>query len=142
MPYNTRRKSLSLPALGIDLPKSARSPPVSTTDQPPAKKVKRSHTLSSTASSVATDVPHTRNARSPRSPHARNPLPRSRGGHVAEQTPPPSPVEPGSRKVDTQGIDDDIVVAVIEQLERTGNRPHHVKDLAAILSTFLTVVEG
>jgi hypothetical protein len=36
-------------------------------------------------------------------------------------------------KIDTQGINDDIVVAVIEQLEKTGNRPHLVKELAAVL---------
>lgn len=38
-------------------------------------------------------------------------------------------------KIDTEGINDDIVVAVIEQLEKTGNRPHLIKELAAIMST-------
>jgi hypothetical protein len=38
-------------------------------------------------------------------------------------------------KIDTEGINDDIVVGVIEQLEKTGNRPHLVKELAAILVT-------
>lgn len=38
-------------------------------------------------------------------------------------------------KIDTEGINDDIVVAVINQLEKTGNRPHLVKELAAILVT-------
>lgn len=37
--------------------------------------------------------------------------------------------------MDTEGINDDIVVAVIEQLEKTGNRPHLVKELAAVLIT-------
>ena len=32
-------------------------------------------------------------------------------------------------------INDDIVVGVIEQLEKTGNRPHLVKELATVLST-------
>lgn len=36
-------------------------------------------------------------------------------------------------KIDTEGISDDIVVAVIDQLEKTGNRPHLVKELAAVL---------
>jgi hypothetical protein len=36
-------------------------------------------------------------------------------------------------KIDTEGINDDIVVAVIHQLEKTGNRPHLVKELAAVL---------
>jgi hypothetical protein len=43
-------------------------------------------------------------------------------------------------KIDTQGIDDDIVVAVIEQLEKTGNRPHLVKELAAVLVTLNSTV--
>lgn len=38
-------------------------------------------------------------------------------------------------KIDTEGINDDIVVAVIHQLENTGNRPHLVKELAAVLVT-------
>jgi hypothetical protein len=38
-------------------------------------------------------------------------------------------------KIDTEGINDDIVVGVIEQLEKTGNRPHLVKELAAVLVT-------
>jgi hypothetical protein len=36
-------------------------------------------------------------------------------------------------KIDTEVINDDIVVAVINQLEKTGNRPHLVKELAAVL---------
>lgn len=38
-------------------------------------------------------------------------------------------------KIDTEGINDDIVVAVIHQLQNTGNRPHLVKELAAVLVT-------
>jgi len=60
---------------------------------------------------------------------------------VAEHTPPPSPSEAGNFKIDTQGIDDDIVVGVIEQLEKTGNRPHLLKELAAVLSNTLPIVE-
>jgi len=60
---------------------------------------------------------------------------------VAEHTPPPSPGEHGSFKIDTQGIDDDIVVGVIDQLENTGNRPHLLKELAAVLSATLPIVE-
>lgn len=37
-------------------------------------------------------------------------------------------------KIDTDGIADDIVVAVIQQLEKTGNRPHLIKELAQVLS--------
>lgn len=38
-------------------------------------------------------------------------------------------------KIDTEGINDDIVVGVIHQLEKTANRPHLVKKLAAVLVT-------
>jgi len=55
-----------------------------------------------------------------------------------EHTPPPSPgdVEVGlGRKVDTEGINDDIVIAVIDQLEKTANRPHLIKELATVLAS-------
>jgi hypothetical protein len=52
-----------------------------------------------------------------------------------EHTPPPSPddvdVVP---RIDTDGINDDVVVAAIQQLEKTGNKPHLVRELAAILT--------
>ena len=66
-----------------------------------------------------------------------------------EHTPPPSPeaeaddaeedLEP--KEIDLEGINDDIVEAVITQLQKTGNRPHLVKELAAILSTQVKIVE-
>ncbi|CEJ56501.1 hypothetical protein PMG11_02705 [Penicillium brasilianum] len=130
MPYNTRRKSLSLPSLGIHLPNSSRrSPSISksaaTDDVPPTKKVKRSHT--SLSPEPSTD--------------RRESVVRA-GRHGAfEHTPPPSPMDGGvAPKIDTQGINDDIVVAVIEQLEKTGNRPHLVKELAAVLVTLNSTV--
>ncbi|KAF2097481.1 hypothetical protein NA57DRAFT_77738 [Rhizodiscina lignyota] len=146
MPYNTRRKSLSLPSLGIHLPTgsraanrsppttSAMSPPETTQQPPPAKKVKRSHTSASTSPTPT----------SPSRPSAirfRDDEPKS-ASRMAENTPPPSPGEHGVTKIDTQGIDDEIVVAVIEQLEKTGNRPHLLKELAAVLSTQLAIVES
>ncbi|KAF2196923.1 hypothetical protein GQ43DRAFT_230897 [Delitschia confertaspora ATCC 74209] len=142
MPYNTRRKSLSLPSLGIQLPNSSRSsthrssPPNSTTSeqQPPAKKVKRSHSSTLTISTPTTPP-------RPSSLLFRDEHPRS-AGRVAD-TPPPSPGgESGQTKVDTQGIDDIIVVGVIEQLEKTGNRPHLLKELAAVLATSIPIVES
>jgi hypothetical protein len=39
------------------------------------------------------------------------------------------------RKIDTDGINDDIVIAVIEQLEKTANRPHLIKELATVLAS-------
>ncbi|KAF2086717.1 hypothetical protein K490DRAFT_43585 [Saccharata proteae CBS 121410] len=140
MPYNTRRKSLSLPMLGIHLPNSSRSsshrPPPATIpahEQPPTKKIKRSHTLSSSAASSPSPVnapPKFGEQQRPKS-----------SGRVAEQTPPPSPGAEGVSKIDTEGIKDDIVVAVIQQLEETGNRPHLLKELAAVLATQLPIVE-
>ncbi|KAJ4305506.1 hypothetical protein N0V90_001037 [Kalmusia sp. IMI 367209] len=136
MPYNTRRKSLSLPSLGITLPggpRSVRSPPSTADSQHVAKKQKRSHS-NSTASTPTTP---------PRLPTLRfEERPKSSAGRVAD-TPPPSPGgESGQTKVDTQGIDDIIVVGVIEQLEKTGNRPHLLKELATVLSPTIPIVES
>ncbi|RMZ77320.1 hypothetical protein DV737_g4440, partial [Chaetothyriales sp. CBS 132003] len=130
MGYNTRRKSLSLPSLGIAVPSASRAhrpsakstPPYDQqTSAPPLKKVKWSYGDDNIA--IA----------SPPAPMAAALPKRMR----AEHTPPPSPgdVVGSARKVDTEGINDDIVVGVIEQLEKTGNRPHLIKDLATLLST-------
>lgn len=139
MPYNTRRKSLSLPSLGIQLPNGSRAhrsnskvtPPIEhTTIPPPSKKVKRSHDEHEPLSPVS----------SPRSTAVSPPAqvssaPRPQRIKI-EHTPPPSPGDVGvARKVDTDGINDDIVIGVIEQLEKTGNRPHLIKDLAAVLAS-------
>ncbi|KAL4969714.1 uncharacterized protein BDV14DRAFT_165109 [Aspergillus stella-maris] len=136
MPYNTRRKSLSLPLLGIHVPNTSRrspssSKPVHATDEnvPPSKKVKRSHDSAS---------------RSPEpTEHGSNPRRQSATVRPAqrratlEQTPPLSPAYAGvAPKIDLEGINDDIVVGVIEQLEKTANRPHLVKELAAVLIAF------
>ncbi|KAF7592510.1 hypothetical protein BBP40_012800 [Aspergillus hancockii] len=136
MPYNTRRKSLSLPSLGIHLPSTSRrfpsaskSPHATDEQLPPSKKVKRSHDsapLSPEPSSASRSTAKEQFSGA-----------RSTGRRGAlEQTPPPSPTDGGvAPKIDTEGINDDIVVGVIEQLEKTGNRPHLVKELAAVLVT-------
>ncbi|KAK2626880.1 hypothetical protein QTJ16_004055 [Diplocarpon rosae] len=135
MPYNTRRKSLSLPSLGIHLPvthasrAAARMSPLAaspSSENPPSKKLKRSHEESPSMSP----------------PPKRTPL-------KFENTPPPSPeadaddsqddVKP--REIDLRGINDEIVEGVIVQLQKTGNRPHLVKELAAILSQSVKIVE-
>jgi hypothetical protein len=99
-----------------------------------AKKQKRSHSGSSTTSltSPLNSLPlRDFDAQRPKS-----------SGRVAD-TPPPSPGgESGQAKVDTQGIDDEIVVGVIEQLEKTGNRPHLLKELATVLSPTIPIVES
>ncbi|KAH7380065.1 hypothetical protein BKA66DRAFT_419980 [Pyrenochaeta sp. MPI-SDFR-AT-0127] len=136
MPYNTRRKSLSLPSLGIHLPgasRSTRSPPSTSDGHHVAKKQKRSHSGSTSSSPASPPRPIALRFDEHR--------PKS-SGRVAD-TPPPSPGgESGSTKVDTQGIDDEIVVGVIEQLEKTGNRPHLLKELATVLSPTIPIVES
>lgn len=138
MPYNTRRKSLSLPLLGIHVPNTSRrspsnSKPLHATDENirPSKKVKRSHDLDSASTSPEpADLVSTSNRQS-----ATARLTGRRA--VLEQTPPLSPADGGvAPKVDLEGINDDIVAGVIEQLEKTANRPHLVKELAAVLVTF------
>ncbi|KAK8195034.1 uncharacterized protein BKA78DRAFT_330462 [Phyllosticta capitalensis] len=140
MPYNTRRKSLSLPMLGIQLPNSSRSsshrsPPTASAEQPPHKKQKRIHTPGSSASPSPQTPPVAAASK------ARTDRPKG-AGRAVENTPPPSPGVEGVPKIDTEGINDDIVVAVIKQLEETGNRPHLLKELAAVLSTQLPIVES
>jgi hypothetical protein len=136
MPYNTRRKSLSLPSLGIQLPgapRSARSPPSTSDSQHAAKKQKRSH-----SGSLSSALPSPQRPAALRLDEQR---PKS-SGRVAD-TPPPSPGgESGTTKIDTQGIDDEIVVGVIEQLQKTGNRPHLLKELALVLSPIIPIVES
>ncbi|KKY28612.1 hypothetical protein UCRPC4_g00417 [Phaeomoniella chlamydospora] len=136
MGYNTRRKSLSLPSLGIHLPQTSRaqrSSPVATKDSvstdvqaPPPKRVKRSH-----------DESESESAGSPASaPRTKTPEPSPKQRRTAyEHTPPPSPkTESTTTKIDTDGINDDIVIAVIKQLEKTGNRPHLIRELATVLA--------
>ncbi|OBT80008.1 hypothetical protein VF21_01122 [Pseudogymnoascus sp. 05NY08] len=160
MPYNTRRKSLSLPSLGIHLPvthasraaaaaaAANRSPPSSTPpsdQQPPLKKLKQSHAASSSSSSASSSSAS--KPQSHMSPPSK-PEPAAKSILKYEHTPPPSPEadaveDEGAprREIDLEGINDDIVEAVIVQLQRTANRPHLVKELAAILSTSVKIVE-
>jgi len=143
MPYSTRRVSLNLQSLGVQLPQSRgshRSPPnptpttAGTSENPPPKRVKRSHTLDAPAFS-STAVAARPKARKSISTIPEKPT------VLPAFTPPPSPGSLQlSKRVDTQDIKDDIVVAVIRQLEATGNRPHQIKDIAQILAGVLDVV--
>ncbi|MCJ1399444.1 hypothetical protein MMC11_002646 [Xylographa trunciseda] len=157
MPYNTRRKSLSLPSLGIQLPHSSRAhahrlvttKPSHPADpqQPPAKRFKRSHT-SNTPPPPPPPPAVLGRPRSSTSSSASSKTvtfadrPKNSGRTVYEHTPPPSPGASHDTKIDTDGINDDIVTGVIEQLEKTGNRPHLIKELAAVLSTINDSVAG
>ncbi|MCJ1385102.1 hypothetical protein MMC17_008221 [Xylographa soralifera] len=152
MPYNTRRKSLSLPSLGIQLPNSSRAhahrpstkPSTSAeTQQPPAKRVKRSHPSNPPPSPAVSGRPRSSTSSSTSSKTVTfADRPKSSGRTAYEHTPPPSPGASYDTKIDTDGINDDIVTGVIEQLEKTGNRPHLIKELAAVLSTTNDSVSG
>lgn len=45
------------------------------------------------------------------------------------------------KKVDLEGINDDIVEGSIVQLQSTANRPHLIKELATVLTQTLTSVQ-
>jgi len=100
-----------------------------TTEMPPTKKMKRPHDDSPSMSPPSKRV--------------------SISVVKYENTPPPSPEavtddpeeELKPREIDLEGINDEIVEGVIIQLQKTGNRPHLVKELAAILSQNVKIVE-
>lgn len=143
MPYNTRRKSLSLPSLGIHIPVShaARAAAASRNAARPS--------TSSSSSSVSAS----RDDSGESHPSKRHK--RSHGGSTVsdaiaiDQTPPPSPTvasvdmttTESSPSIDLDGINDDIVEAVIVQLQSTANRPHLVKELATVLTQHLSSVQ-
>ncbi|AEO59001.1 hypothetical protein MYCTH_2306853 [Thermothelomyces thermophilus ATCC 42464] len=155
-PYNTRHKTLSLHSLGIHVPGSnaSRAPtnrpssngasPVSMASpaspskesQPPPKRLKRAYSESSD------DAPSLEHMRKKRDDAAN-----------LENTPPPSPPaerpsietdgdeNAATKQIDMEGINDEIVEAVIVQLQDSGNRPHLVKELAAVLIQRLKIVQ-
>ncbi len=160
MPYNTRRKSLSLPSLGIHVPvthaarAAAAAAAAANRCSPPGPS---SPALSSRSPSSSPSSPDVHASKKAKRSHQLLPPPpppaaasSSRKTDVAVKleetsTPPPSPkparrsVEmdtsdlPVVKKVDLEGIHDEIVEAVIVQLQNTGNRPHLVKELSEIL---------
>ncbi|KAF4550900.1 Hypothetical protein D9617_15g042530 [Elsinoe fawcettii] len=140
MPYNTRRKSLSLSELGVHVPKRARAPsqpsPLSESveaAEPPSKKVRCVPQFISPPGSMS--PPKTTNIRI----KTEEVKPIQIG---AEHTPPPSPGAPNRSKVDTEGIKDEVVVGAIIQLEKTGNRPHTSKELAACLANTVPTIDS
>ncbi|CAM1502052.1 Fc.00g040360.m01.CDS01 [Cosmosporella sp. VM-42] len=152
MPYNTRRKSISLPGLGIHIPmthaaRAAAAAAAAAASSSSSKKDARSSSSSASSMSPPTSRPESLDS------HPSKRQKRSHGvdsSHV-EQTPPPSPTLESRSidmadaehppKIDLEGINDDIVEAVIIQLQSTANRPHLVKELATVLSQRLTVVQ-
>ncbi|KAG8626595.1 hypothetical protein KVT40_005540 [Elsinoe batatas] len=141
MPYNTRRKSLSLSELGVHVPKRARAPshpsPLSESvenAEPPSKKARCVPQFISPPGSMS--PPKTTNIRI----KTEDIKPVIQIG--VEHTPPPSPGAPTRSKVDTEGIKDEVVVGAIVQLEKTGNRPHTSKELAACLANTVPTIDS
>ncbi|KAF5018472.1 hypothetical protein F66182_9545 [Fusarium sp. NRRL 66182] len=145
MPYNTRRKSLSLPSLGIHVPMThaARAAAAAA-----SKNASRSSSMSSSSSAASALSPPTSRSLALEA-HPSKRQKRAHGDDITiEQTPPSSPTPDSSRdsdanqfKIDFETINDDIVEAVILQLQSTGNRPHLVKELATVLAQRLTSVQ-
>ena len=167
MPYNTRRKSLSLPSLGISIPSYSRrsaSIPDNSNDNGSNSSINTamSNKMSPAHSVDTPSFPPSKRRRVHPSPSQspepqpvviEHPAPAVTAGGLYKRTPPPSPVPDDavasssesssssvSPRIDTAGINDDVVVAVIQHLEKTGNRPHLIKQLAAILLGFNTTV--
>lgn len=167
MPYNTRRKSLSLPSLGIHVPvthaaraASRLSPITSSTTTTTTTSTKATSPSSSSMASPASRDNHHPNKKAKRA-HSEDSDSLIRSGPLSrkhavkfDNTPPPSPpptdrasvemVDADAappRKVDLEGINDEIVEAVIVQIQHTDNRPHLVKELATILMQQLKIVQ-
>ncbi|KAL2266130.1 hypothetical protein VTJ83DRAFT_5482 [Remersonia thermophila] len=166
-PYNTRHKTLSLHSLGIHVPaarpahrasissttSSSSSSSSSNSASPVSMALSASHRRKRTYSeSESDDAPVERlpkrrdsavkrentNSPTPSSPTARPSIEtdhddnnnNSNGGDEASQKP-----------IDMDAINDEIVEAVIVQLQKSGNRPHLVKELATILMQQLKIVQ-
>ena len=148
MPYNTRRKSLSLPSLGIHIPVTQAERSASS-----SSKASRRSSSSASNSGLLSSASHPDTTDS----HPSKRLKRAHGSLLApteavvEHTPPPSPTTaknsiemtdaPVMPKIDLEGINDDIVEASIAQLQSTANRPHLIKELETVLSQKLTSVQ-
>ena len=161
MPYNTRRKSLSLPSLGIHVPVTHAARAAAANRASSSSPNTTSPRANSPASTMASPSPLSKELQPPsnklkrsHSGNADEPLPKRRDDGVKlENTPPPSPgtehpsvemddVEaPANKVIDMESINDEIVEAVIVQLQNTGNRPHLVKELAAVLMLQLKIVQ-
>ncbi|KAL7924866.1 hypothetical protein ACQKWADRAFT_286200 [Trichoderma austrokoningii] len=136
MPYNTRRKSLSLPSLGIHVP-------VTHASRASASSKSTSRAVSTSASASRSESPEAHPNKRIKKSHAADTA-------VIETTPPPSPPRAiseempdadAAQKIDLESIKDDIVEAVVVQLQSTANRPHLIKELATVLMQSLTAVQ-
>ncbi|KAI0799263.1 hypothetical protein GGR55DRAFT_684118 [Xylaria sp. FL0064] len=152
MPYNTRRKSLSLPSLGIHVPvnrSSANNAQANMTTRPrpsaegstrPSKKAKRSHAASSASPPLfTTNTTTTIGFRKYDS--IPTPTPSSAVHDSIETDDVDFANAPEVKPVDLDGINDDVVEAVMVRLQQTRNRPQLVKDLATVLADKLPIVQ-
>ncbi|KAK3303308.1 uncharacterized protein B0T15DRAFT_486772 [Chaetomium strumarium] len=155
-PYNTRHKTLSLHSLGIHVPgtHASRTAPANRASSNDASSVSMG---SPTSPAKKDESPKKRLKRAfsessdDASPLERLPKRRDDATKFQKTTPPPSPPaaamemsedeEMVTRTIDMQGINDEIVEAVITQLQNTGNRPHLVKELATVLMQQLKIVQ-
>ncbi|CAK7216438.1 hypothetical protein SBRCBS47491_002824 [Sporothrix bragantina] len=114
-------------------PKRTASAVDASSQQPSSKRSKRSHSSSESISSALATAVSKSSAAKP----------------VAVATPPQSPKRQASVEmddveeveIDMDEVNDDIVEAVIIQLKSTGNRPHLIKELSAILMHQLKSVQ-
>ncbi|KAM7224011.1 hypothetical protein V8F06_000484 [Rhypophila decipiens] len=172
MPYNTRRKSLSLPSLGIHIPvthaaraaaAAANRASSSHNNSSSARATSRANSPTTMASpsslSRQTSPPASKKLKRAHSDDPEDaaqryePLPKRREDAKVKFTPPPSPrsarrsvemddaATETSREIDFSSIKDEIVEAVIVQLQSTANRPHLVKELEAVLMHQLKIVQ-
>ncbi|RYC57018.1 hypothetical protein CHU98_g9191 [Xylaria longipes] len=150
MPYNTRRKSLSLPSLGIHVPvhrssSNANNTQTNTTTRPrpssagsprPSKKLKRSHEDSSASSTTATPAPRSKKWVSIPTQMPSPPV------HDSIETDDADLASvPELKPVDLDGINDEILEAVILRLQQTRNRPHLARELATILMDKVAILQ-
>lgn len=153
MPYNTRRKSLSLPSLGIHVPGS--HPSRSSATAAPSRSNSENGGNRVTITSTTIARPSKRQKRSHGDGTVQGPTSQKHTGDavVFDHTPPPSPtrsnVEMQESHSDSEsaphmkieGINDEIVEATIAQLQATCNRPHLVRELATVLSQQIPIVK-
>lgn len=173
--YNTRRKSLSLPSLGIHVPVTnaaraaaanrASSNNNNTSSHSNSNSSSRHHSPATMASPAPSTASMSSNSRDNAPPskklkrvHTQDSEDRAQPRHKKRDstakmhnTPPPSPgaeqqsIEmddaPMSKPIDLKAIGDEIVEAVIVQLQNNGNKPQLVKNLVPILMRQLKIVQ-
>lgn len=107
----------------------------------PNKKLKRAHSEDSDGLSPAASLSrrHEQTVKFDHTPPP-SPPPTDRSSVEMVDDDADAPAAP-TKKIDLEGINDEIVEAVIVQLQNTNNRPHLVKELAAILMQKLRIVQ-